>query len=157
VIDESLAILTSDEFAALQHILDSRATPQSRKRSEREKTSPLLSRVAHCDDCAVYLCRGTNQKRPVLYCPRCRQTIGRERLDAYLIRRLLRERGGQPLGATTVRDHWRVAGTDDLARREVLVSQIASLRIRRGLVGRAFDKTRVLLTWAPFSSAEEAA
>lgn len=146
VVDESLAIITVEEFRSLLQVLESRNTPQARKLGDRQRTSPLLSRAAQCDACDVYLCRGTNQKRPVLICPRCRQTIGREALDAYLARRLLRERGGEPFGSKTVRDQWRVTELDDLARREVLLSQINSLRIRRGAVGR-FDKERVLLRW----------
>lgn len=157
VIDESLAIITVAEFTALQHALDDRTVPQARKRSEREKTSPLLSRVAHCDDCDVYMCRGTNQKRPVIYCPKCKQTLARTVLDPYLIRRLLRERGGMPLGDSTVRDRWRSAGHDDLARRDVLISQVESLRIRRGVVGRRFDKARVLLLWKLDATREVAA
>lgn len=81
VVDGSLAVITAQEFAELQRILDSRTTPQARKRSEREQTSPFLSRVVRCDDCSVYMCRGTNQKRPVLYCPACRQTLSRTTLD----------------------------------------------------------------------------
>ncbi|WP_211221891.1 hypothetical protein, partial [Granulicoccus phenolivorans] len=36
---------------------------------------------------------------------------------------------------------------NDKARRDILLSQLASLRVRRGLVGRRFDKDRVLLDW----------
>jgi PHD/YefM family antitoxin component YafN of YafNO toxin-antitoxin module len=97
VVNEALALISAEEFAALQHTLESRATPQARKRSEREKTSAFLSRVVRCDDCSVYLCRGTNQKRPVLYCPACRQTMSRTALDPYLVGRLLDERGSEPL------------------------------------------------------------
>jgi site-specific DNA recombinase len=147
VIDESLSLITVAEFAALQEMLASRDSPQARKRCERQSTSPFLSRVARCDECDVYMCRGTNQKRPVLYCPRCRQTQGREGLDPYVARRLLRERGGEPLGVTTVRDQWRRAGADDEARRQVLLSQLGSFRIRRGTVGVRFDRSRILLSW----------
>ncbi len=147
VINETLALISVEEFAALQHTLASRATPQARKRSERESTSPFLSRVVHCDDCSVYLCRGTNQKRPVLYCPACRQTIGRTALDPYLVQRLLHERGAEPLNGATLRDHWAAAGTDDLIRRELFLAQLDSLRVRRGAVGRYFDEDRVLLRW----------
>lgn len=149
VVNESLAVISTEEFVALQHMLDSRATPQSRKRSEREMTSPFLSRVVHCADCAVYLCRGTNQKRPVLYCPACRQTMSRTTLDPYLVRRLLDERGAEPLNGATVRDHWAAAGADELTRREILLTQLESLRVRRGVVGRYFDEERVLLCWLP--------
>lgn len=147
VVNKTLAVITTDQFQALQDIRDSRSTPQARKRSERETTSPLLSRVVRCDDCDVYMCRGTNQKRPMIYCPQCRQTMGRSAFDPYLIRRLLRERGSEPYGASTVRDHWAAAGSDDAARRGILLTQLESLRIRRGVVGRNFDRERVLLRW----------
>jgi DNA invertase Pin-like site-specific DNA recombinase len=147
VVDESLALITVTEFAALQEVLASRDSPQARKAGERQATSPFLSKVARCDECDVYMCRGTNQKKPVLYCPRCRQTQGRDALDPYLARRLLRERGTQPLGTATVREHWRRAGADDDARREVLLSQLGTLRIRRGTAGVRFDKSRILLSW----------
>lgn len=154
VVDESLAVITVEEFAALQGILDSRTSPQARKRSQRQATSPFLSRVARCDDCDVYLCRGTNQKRPVLYCPSCRQTIGRTALDPYLVQRLLEERGNEPLGDTTVRDRWGDARSDERARREVFLTQLDCLRIRRGVVGRYFDEDRVLLRWQHPSSVD---
>ena len=149
VVDESLALITAEEFARLLQILDSRDTPQARKRCDRETTSPFLSRVVRCDVCDVYMCRGTNQKRPVIYCPKCRQTLSRTTLDPYLVERLLTERGDEPFAAATVEDCWRAAGADELARREILLTQIESLRVRRGVVGRYFDEERVLLRWRP--------
>lgn len=149
MMNESLAVISTDEFSALQQILESRTAPQARKRSERETTSPFLSRVVRCDDCVVYLCRGTNQKRPVLYCPACRQTVSRTALDPYLVRRLLNERGSEPLDGATVQECWAAAGTEELARREIFLAQLESLRIRRGVVGRYFDEERVLLRWRP--------
>jgi DNA invertase Pin-like site-specific DNA recombinase len=147
VIDESLAVITLDEFTRLQHLLDSRDLPQARKRGERVTTSPFLSRVARCDDCDVFLCRGTNQGKPVLSCPRCRQTIGRTALDPYLAQRLLDERGVEPLGEATVRDRWNAVKYSEDSKRDVLLTQLASLRIRRGVVGRCFDEERILLIW----------
>ncbi len=149
VVNGSLAVITTEEFRRLQQILDSRSTPQARKRSEREPTSPFLSRVVRCDDCDVFMCRGTNQKRPVLYCPACRQTMSRSAFDPYLIQRLLKERGAEPLGGSTVKDHWAAAGSNDDTRRGILLTQLESLRIRRGVVGRYFDDERVLLRWCP--------
>jgi site-specific DNA recombinase len=149
VVNASLAVITTEEFTALQRILDSRDSPQTRKRGDRQATSPFLSRVALCDECAVFMCRGTNQKRPVLYCPTCRQTLSRTAFDPYLVQRLLAERGSEPLADATVQARWHAAGTDDLARREILLSQLDSLRIRRGVVGRYFDDERVLLRWQP--------
>ncbi len=147
VVNDSLAVITVSEFTALQHLLDSRTTPQARKRCDRERTSPFLSRVARCDDCDVYMCRGTNQKRPVIYCPACRQTLSRTTLDPYLVQRLLSERGREPLGESTVQDSWDAAGADALARRKILLTQLTDLRIRRGVVGRYFDEDRVILQW----------
>jgi len=154
IINESLAIISAEEFAALQHMLDSRTSPQARKRSERQSTSPFLSRVARCDECDVYMCRGTNQGRPVLYCPRCRQTMSRGALDPYLTQRLLKERGGEPLAHATVLGSWAGAGDDELAKRAILLSQLQSLRIRRGVIGRSFDEGRVLLRWHNGTDAE---
>lgn len=147
VVNEALAVISPEDFAMLQRVLDARTAPQARKKTERQPTSPFLSRVARCDECAVYLCRGTNQKRPVLYCPKCRQTIGRTALDAYMIDRLLMERTSERVGDLVVEEAWARAGHDEMARRAVLVSQLDSLRIRRGVVGRYFDEDRVLLEW----------
>jgi len=147
VVNDALAVIGSEEFAALQHLLDARTVPQARKQGERQATSPFLSRVARCDECSAYMCRGTNQKRPMLYCPKCRQTIGRTALDAYLVDRLLAERGIEQVGGMEVDEAWARAGRDETARRAVLMSQLGSLRIRRGVVGRYFDEDRVLLRW----------
>ena len=147
VVDESLAVITLAEFTALQAMLESRTCPQALKRCDREPTSPLLSRMARCDDCGVYMCRGTNQHKPVLYCPSCRQTMSRTALDPYLVERLLTERGMEMLDGATVQDRWAAARLDENAQRRVLLSQIESLRIRRGVVGRYFDENRVLLRW----------
>lgn len=154
VVNQALAVITTEEFTALQRILDSRTTPQARKRIERQATSPFLSRVIRCDDCDAYMCRGTNQKRPVLYCPACRQTMSRTALDPYLVQRLLSERGSEPLGAATVQAQWAAAGANDSVRREILLTQLDSLRIRRGVVGRYFDDQRVLLRWHPAGSVQ---
>ena len=149
VVNNALAVISAEEFAILQELLDARSTPQARKRGERVPTSPFLSRVVRCDDCDVFLCRGSNQKRPVLYCPACRQTMSRSAFDPYLMDRLLAERGEEPLGGSTVKAHWAAAGSSDEARRELLLTQLESLRVRRGVVGRYFDEDRVLLRWCP--------
>ena len=149
VIDESLAIITLANFTELQAMLEARTCPQACKRSDRKSTSPLLSRVARCDDCGVYMCRGTNQHKPVLYCPSCRQTMSRTAFDPYLVERLLAERGLEQLDGATVHDRWAAACLDQDAQRRILLSQIDSLRIRRGVVGRYFDEGRVLLKWRP--------
>lgn len=157
VVDEMLALLSVDDFTVLVRQLDNRTAPQAKKAGARQATSALMSKVARCDECDVYLRRGTNQKRATLYCPRCRQTLGRAAFDPYMIGRLLEERGTEMLGMRTVRDAW-IAGTgDDRAHREVLLSQIDSLRIRRGVVGRYFDEDRVLLIWKTATERTEAA
>lgn len=147
VVNDDLAVITTEEFTVLQNLLGARNSPQARKMSERAPTSPFLSRSVRCDDCDVFLCRGANQNRPVLYCPACRQTLGRSAFDPYLIARLLAERGEEPLGGSTVAAHWAAAGTSDEARRAILLTQLESLRIRRGVVGRYFDEDRVVLRW----------
>lgn len=146
-----LAILTVDEFADLIGRLD--RSGRSKKLGERNHTSPLMSRVVICDHCNVWMCRGTNQTKPTLYCPKCRQTIGRERFDSYVVGRLLAERGDEPYGAATVADHWQFQRQDESSRRAVLLSQLASLRVARGAIGKAFDVDRVHLAWA--TSAQE--
>lgn len=156
VINRALAVISVEEFAELQNTLAARSTPQARPFAERARTSPFLARVARCDQCGVYMCRGTNQKRPVIYCPKCRQTIGRTHLDSYLIERLLAERGAERLRGFTVAEQWRAALTEE-TRRSILLSQLGSLRIQRGLVGRNIDLERIILEWKQPATAEEEA
>ncbi|MDR1386417.1 MAG: hypothetical protein LBJ44_02275, partial [Propionibacteriaceae bacterium] len=127
--------------------------PQARKKADRRATSPFLSRVVRCDDCDVFLCRGTNQGKPVLSCPSCHQTIGRTALDPYITRRLLKKRGRLPLGDSTVRDRWNAVKADELAKRDILLTQLDTLRVRRGVVGRYFDADRVILKWCQVGTA----
>lgn len=156
IIREDLAIISVEQHHRLVATLDNRAAPQAAKLADRQHTNIFLSRLARCADCGVYLYRGTNQKRPVLYCPKCRQTIGRTALDAYLIGRLLDERGEvADDSGQTVSQHWRTLGVDDhQSKRQILISQLGSLRIRRGVVGRYFDEERVLLEWADWPDDE---
>ncbi len=153
VVDESLAVVTVQEFIELQETLAQRESARPRNPEGTLTSSPLLSRVAFCDHCDVFMCRGSNQKRPILYCPRCKQQLSRGAFDPYLTKRLMKERGSEPYGTSTVRQCWAAAGTDDDARREILLSQVDRLRIRRGVVGRYFDKDRVLLRWRPKAEA----
>lgn len=146
-IDADIAIVTFEEFEALLKQLNERSSPQARPFSERKRTSPLLSRIATCDECDVFMMRGTNQQKAVLYCRICRQTISRSWLDPYITDRLLSERRSVALGDATVEDQWKRGWANDKARRDVLASQVQSLRIKRGVVGRRFDPDRVLLTW----------
>lgn len=147
VVNSVLAVITVDEFTGLLDAMDSRGTPQARKFTERRRTSPLLSKVAVCDDCDRFMCRGTNQGKPTLYCPVCRQTLSRSAFDPYLEGRLIDERGDEPFADSTVAACWQAAGLNVQAKRHILLSQIYSLRIRRGVVGRYFDEDRVLLVW----------
>jgi DNA invertase Pin-like site-specific DNA recombinase len=147
VLNDNLAVISWEAFSGLVADLDSKVTPQAAPFVDRQRTSSFLSKVARCDDCDVFLCRGTNQKRPVLYCPSCRQVIGRAHLDPYLEELLLAERGRMPLAGRTVRDHWQRAWGSDEEKRAVFRSQIDSLRIRRGVAGRRFDADRVLIQW----------
>lgn len=145
VVNETLAVITTEEFRTLQMLLDSRSTPQARKRSEREPTSPFLSRVVRCDDCDVFMCRGTNQKRPVLYCPRCRQTIARTSLDPWVSNALLDLFGDEVYEHRTIAEFWPLLSEE--TKRTILVEHLESLRVRRGVVGRYFDKERILIHW----------
>lgn len=154
IINDGLAVITWREFEELVAALDANLTPQATPFVARQRTSSFLSKVAHCDDCSVFMCRGTNAKKAVLYCPSCRQTISREHLDPYLEDRLLRERGSHNMGSDTVLDHWRRAWADDQAKRTVFLRQLDSLRIRRGVAGRRFDANRVLLTWRTVAARE---
>lgn len=74
--------------------------------------------------------------------------MGRGRLDPYIEERLLAERGDLPHGNVTVRDCWHRAWANEPAKREVLLSQLDSFRIRRGGVGN-FDPARLLINWRP--------
>lgn len=93
VVDESIAILSTEDRRRLLELLDDRDTPQSRPRASKGTTSPLLSRLATCGHCAVNMHRSTTQGRPSLSCPSCHQTISRNQLDGHITGRLLTERG----------------------------------------------------------------
>ncbi|GAB2469343.1 recombinase family protein [Jatrophihabitans fulvus] len=54
-----------------------------------------------------------------------------------------------------VRDEW-AAATSDEERRTVLLSQLSSLRIVRGKVGRYLDPARVVIEWRPSNLAGDA-
>ena len=83
--------------------------------------------------------------------------MSRTTLDPYLVQRLLAERGGEPFTAATVRACWDATGSDELGegRDPADPSRSRALRIRRGVVGRYFDRDRVLLCWRPRSSPDE--
>lgn len=152
VVDPSLAIVTVAQWEQLQEILDTAYARYvgSHSPPPRMTTTPYLSRVALCAHCEVTMMRGTNQRKPVLCCRHCRQTISRTYLDPYLTGRLLDERGHQLVNGRPLRDRWDELGVaDHLGRRRLLVSQIDTLHIRRGRRGIAFDSERVLLQWHP--------
>lgn len=95
VIDESIAILTTDERRTLLAKLDGRDSPQAQPRASKAKTSPLLSRLVTCGHCDKRMQRGTTQGRPSLSCPACHQTVSH--LDRHVSERLLEERGNRPM------------------------------------------------------------
>lgn len=154
VVFEHLAVITVAEHEAILAALDARTSPQARPMAERRRTCPLMSKIAVCDDCDVYLTRGTNAGKPVLQCPDCRQVISRAAFDPYIERRLLARRGAEPYLDATVAQYWRLWKDNPKGRRDVLLSQLDTLRIRRGVVGRYFDKDRVLLVWRPSAIGE---
>ena len=152
VVVKHLAVLTLAEFENLQRDLDQRSARHSAETPEPHRTSEFLAGVAVCDHCDAPMYRGTNQGQATLYCSRCRQTISRRTLDPYVISRLLTERGDEPAtgqadALQTVVEAWAYVGENQAARRELLLAQLASLRIRRGVVGRRFDPDRALITW----------
>ncbi len=51
----------------------------------------------------------------MLYCPKCRQTIGRTALDPYPAERLLIDRGFELVGGEIVEETWTRAGRDELS------------------------------------------
>lgn len=61
----------------------------------------------------------------------------------------MEERGDTPLANSTVQVCWAAAGSDEEEKRTILLTQLESLRIRRGVVGRSFDEDRVILRWRP--------
>lgn len=97
VVDESVAILTTEERRSLVAALDTRESPQSRPRASKGTTSPLLSGLVTCGPCGGQrMHRGTTQGRPSLSCPKCHQTISRNQLDTHITTRLMNERGAHP-------------------------------------------------------------
>lgn len=80
IVDESVAIMTPQEWRAMVAAMDGRETPQSRPRALRSKTSALLSGLLVCgehvdDEAGTRMHRGTTQGRAGYYCPTCHQTI----------------------------------------------------------------------------------
>jgi len=127
VIDESVAILTSDERRHLLKILDNRDSPQSRPRASKGTTSPLLSRLAKCGHCDRTMHRGTIQGRPALSCPCCHQTISRTQLDRHISDRLLTERGERKIW-----EHIETNGNNapELGNLEEAIKDVASSMAR---------------------------
>jgi site-specific DNA recombinase len=222
VVDESTAILTTDERRKLLVLLNNRESPQSRPRASKGTTSPLLSGLVTCGHCDRTMHRGTTQGRPALTCPCCHQTITRNQLDPHIIKTVLDERGAwdvyeltditednaaelgdleqaiQDVSARMTRDdadvpalldqltalkearasartsrparrNWRISGRtvqfawdqaqDDVERREVLATQVGTVRITKGKVGRYLDPNRVEIQWRedPYDEADDMA
>lgn len=103
VIDESLAILSTDEHRRLVAALDNKTARASMPRASRMVTSELLSRAVWCGECGDrYMSRGTTKRSngavaEVLKCKACHQTVSRPQLEAELEARLLAERGHLPM------------------------------------------------------------
>lgn len=103
VIDESLAIVTTEEHRLLVAALDNKEARASMPRASRRVTSEFLSRVVWCGECGDrYLNRGVMKRSngkvsEVLKCKVCHQTVTRAQLEAELERRLIAERGQLPM------------------------------------------------------------
>lgn len=215
VVNESVAVVTTDEWRAIVEGLDRADSPQRAPRASRNATSPLLSRLVTCGECGDRtMARGVHSGRPVLTCKACFQIVARPQLEALIEERLLAERGDEPIieavreaaadnsaalsdvedairtaalamaedgadvgalsarvvalreertrlrqaspreeswsySGRSVREAWAAAGDDDLERREVLASQVASVTMRRGRGGRYLDKSRLTIEWQP--------
>lgn len=107
------AIITLDDFERLQCVLEHKdhhaAIPAARRRSN----SPIIALIATCAGCGVMLNRHKTGRAYALRCNRCGQTIVYNTLAAYLVQRLLRERGSLPMYRRT----WIVPGDQTASRR----------------------------------------
>lgn len=124
--------------------MDARSSAQSRPRSSRAATSPLLSGLVWCADCEARMHRGTTQGRPGYSCPECHQTI--TKFEDLVIGEFLRVNGDHVRWSTVVEVHeggaamlpeieHRLAelgaelqATDDDDEADALTEQIAALR-----------------------------
>lgn len=97
VVDESVAIMTPEEWRVLLSTLDNRQTPQRKPRVMKSRTSALLSGMVRCADCtdddgeAQRMWRGTVNGREGYYCPQCRQSISH--FEDTVVAEFLRQKG----------------------------------------------------------------
>lgn len=92
VIDESVAVLPLGEWRRLQHLLDTRESPQSRPRSTKKQTSGLLSGLMWCARCGDQrMWRGTVRGRAGYYCKKCHQVISN--MEDVVVQEFLRAKG----------------------------------------------------------------
>lgn len=93
VVDESVALLSVEDWRRLVHTLDTRTSPQSRPRALKAKTSGLLSGLVWCGEhrTPVRMWRGTTQGRHSYSCPDCHQTISN--IEPYVIEQFLWAKG----------------------------------------------------------------
>ncbi|MFJ9317256.1 recombinase family protein [Pimelobacter simplex] len=183
VVDESLAIMSVDEWRAMVAALDTRASHQSRPWAMKGRTDPLLSGMVWCGehDEPKRMYRGTTQGRESYSCsttgtdPGCGQTFSGltdlvveeflDRLgDAWRWSVVEEVREG---GATRIPEIDRrlselsaeLASTEDDARADEIPGEIASLRaLRRDLRQQNPTVTyRAVETDSTFGDAYEAA
>ncbi|MFC7725521.1 recombinase family protein [Nocardioides sp. GCM10028917] len=108
------AILSLDDFERLQHVITHKEHHSAIPRARQRSTSPIIARIATCATCSARLNRYGSGRAFCLRCRLCGQTIAYVALAAYLVQRLLQDRGSLPMHRRT----WMVPG-DQLASRKL--------------------------------------
>lgn len=153
VVDESVAILSVQDWRSLTRGLDERASAQSLPWAQRSRTSALLSGLVSCGHCCdddgkpVRMHRGTTQGRPGYSCRSCYQTI--TKFEDYVIDEFLRQKGERVRWSVVREVHEGAAAmlpeierrlseltaqlqsTDDEEEADRLTGQISNLRSMR--------------------------
>lgn len=111
VVDESVAVMPVAEWRAMVAALDARSSPQTMKRAERAKTSPLLSGLVWCGrhEQPQRMHRANNNGRHGYACPKCRQSI--VNFEELVIERFLWAKGDH-VRWTPVRDVYTGGAAD---------------------------------------------
>lgn len=91
VVDDSVAILPPAEWRALVKKLDDRDSGHTMRRDERAKTSPLLSGLVWCEQCAVRMHRAATESRKGYSCPKCHMLI--TNFEPLVVDEFLRQKG----------------------------------------------------------------
>jgi site-specific DNA recombinase len=91
VVDESVAILSQAEWRALVMKLDDRDSGHTMRRSERAKTSSLLSGLVWCEGCQVRMHRAATENREGYSCPKCHMLI--TNFESVVVDEFLRQKG----------------------------------------------------------------